>query len=263
MREDQMPGRLDGKVAIVTGAGRGNGLAIATVFAREGARVLVVDKDADVAQQAAAQIGQAGGDAAAFSGDVSKADDMEAMARAATEHYGGLDILAANAGIYPPTKLEEMTEADWDLVMNVNLKSLFLGVRACIPRMKTRGGGRIVVTSSITGPRVGIPGMTHYAASKGGINGFIRNAALELAQYQITVNGIEPGSVLTPGLQALMSKAEIETLTQVIPLKRLATPQDIGHAVLFLASDEASYITGQTIIVDGGQILPESKLAIL
>src|SRR4051794_554246 len=183
MREGQMPGRLDGKVAVVTGAGRGNGQAMARVFASEGAQVLVVDKDQDVAQQTAAQIGQAGGTAAAFAGDVSKAADMEAMAQTAAERWGGIDILVANAGIYPPANLEEMTEEQWDLVLTVNLKSLFLGVRACIPRMKNRGGGRIVVTSSITGPRVAIPGLTHYAASKGGINGFIRSAALECAKY--------------------------------------------------------------------------------
>jgi 3-oxoacyl-[acyl-carrier protein] reductase len=263
MREAQMPGRLSGKATIVTGAGRGNGQGIARVFAAEGAHVLVVDKDADVAEQTAAQIAQGGGTAAAFAGDVSSAADMEAMAQSAAERFGGVDIFVANAGIYPPANLEEMTEANWDLVHNVNLKSVFLGVRAVIPRMKNRGGGRIVITSSITGPRVGIPGLTHYAASKGGINGFIRSAALELARYQITVNGVEPGTVLTPGVKALMSEADIATLAAAIPLKRLATAEDIANATLFFASGDAAYITGQTIIVDGGQILPESKLAIL
>lgn len=256
-------GRLGGKAAIVTGAGRGNGRAIARVFAAEGARVLVVDKDGDAATRVAEQLSNSTGTAVAFSADVSQQADNEAMADAAVRAFGQLDVLAANAGIYPVTRIDDMTEQSWDLVLGVNLKSVLWGVKACLPHLKARPSGRIVVTSSITGPKVAIPGLSHYAASKGGINGFIRAAALELAPHNITINAVEPGTVLTEGVRELMRPEEIEALAQAIPLKKLAEPDDIAYAMLFFASAEAKYITGQTIVVDGGQILPESKLAIL
>lgn len=256
-------GRLDGKVAVVTGAGRGNGRAIARVFAAEGARVLVVDKDGDAATRVAEQLSRSGSTAVAYAADASQQMANESMAAAAVRAFGQIDVLAANAGIYPVTRIEDMTEQRWDLVLGVNLKSVLWGVKACLPHLKARRSGRIVVTSSITGPKVAIPGLSHYAASKGGINGFIRAAALELAPHNITINAVEPGTVLTEGVQELMRPEEIAALAQAIPLKKLADPDDIAYAMLFLASDEAKYITGQTIVVDGGQILPESKLAIL
>jgi 3-oxoacyl-[acyl-carrier protein] reductase len=184
------------------------------------------------------------------------------MANAAVDRYGRLDILCANAGIYPVARIEDMTEQLWDRVLGINLKSVLFGVKASLPHLKAHGGGRIVVTSSITGPNVAVPGLSHYAASKGGINGFIRTAALELAPHKITINAVSPGTVLTEGLREIMRPEEIETLAQAIPLKRLADPEDVAYAMLFLASDEATYITGQTLVVDGGQILPESKLAL-
>lgn len=258
-----MAGRLDGKVAIVTGAGRGNGRGIARVFSAEGAKVVVADKDPRGAEETAAEIAGAGGTASTVRVDVSVLADNEAMARAAVERYGRLDVLCANAGIYPPARLEQMTEADWDRVQAVNTKSVFFAVKACLAQMQQQRYGRIVVISSITGPRVGIPGMTHYSASKGAINGFIRSAALELAPHNITINGVEPGSVMTPGMRELMTDQDLEDLVRIIPLKRLAEPEDVGYSALFLASDEAKYITGQTIILDGGQILPESPSAVL
>jgi 3-oxoacyl-[acyl-carrier protein] reductase len=135
-------------------------------------------------------------------------------------------------------------------------------VKACLPHMKEEGYGRIVVTSSITGPRVGNPGLAHYAASKAGINGFIRTAAIEFAQHGITINAVEPGNILTPGMDAQIGADYIRAQEQSIPLGRLGEPEDIAHATLFLASDEAKYITGQSIIVDDGQILPESRFAV-
>ena len=258
-----MAGRLDGKVAIVTGAGRGNGRGIARVFGAEGAKVLVVDRDAEPAAETVSAIAAAGGTASAFQADVSVAAQVEAAVAAAVERYRRIDVLCCNAGIFPVATLDRMTEAEWDRVLTVNLKSVFLAVRACLPRMREQRSGRIVITSSITGPRVAIPGLTHYAASKAGINGFIRAAALELAPHGITINGVEPGSVRTPGFMSLNTEAEAEATAQAIPLKKLAEPEDIGYAMLFLASDEAKYITGQTIVVDGGQILPEVPSAVL
>jgi 3-oxoacyl-[acyl-carrier protein] reductase len=253
-------GRLDGRVAIVTGAGRGIGRAIAQVFGQAGARVLAVDKDGAAASRTADSVTAAGGTASGFAADVSRQADNEAMVSAAVERYGRLDILCANAGIYPPARIEEMTEQLWDRVLGVNLKSVMFGVQASLPRMKAQNSGRIVVTSSITGPNVAMPGLSHYAASKSGINGFMRAAALELAPHKITINAVEPGNVLTEGVRELMPPEEIAALAQSIPLKRLADPEDVAFAMLFLASDEAGYITGQTLVVDGGQILPEFRL---
>ena len=256
-------GRLDGKVAIVTGAGRGNGRAIAQVFGAAGARVLAVDKDAVGASRTAEGITASGGVASGFGADVGRESDHEAMAGAAMQRYGRLDILCANAGIFPVASIEETTGELWDRVLGVNLKSVLFGVKACLPHMKALGAGRIVVTSSITGPRVSMPGLSHYSASKAGINGFVRCAALELAPHGITINAVEPGNILTEGVREMNPPERLETMARAIPMKRLGAPEDVGHAMLFFASDEARYITGQTIIVDGGQTLPEFPLSML
>jgi 3-oxoacyl-[acyl-carrier protein] reductase len=179
----------------------------------------------------------------------------------AVKSFGGLDILCANAGIFPAATLEEMTEKDWDHMLDTNLKGTFMTVQACLPELKKSGAGRIVVTSSITGPVTGYPGWTHYAASKAGQMGFVRTAALELAKYGITVNAVLPGNIMTEGLEG-NGPEYIAGMAAAIPLKKLGKPEDIGNAALFLASKEANFITGQSIIVDGGQILPESQEAL-
>lgn len=242
---------------IVTGASKGIGKGIARVFARNGAKVLVVARTVADAEAAAEEIGREGGTASAFSADVTNLADMEAMADAARSRHGGLDVLCANAGIFPQGRIEELAPEDWDHVLGANLKGTFLSLKACLPLLKESNQGRVVITSSITGPVTGFPGWTHYGASKAGQLGFMRTACLELAKYKITVNAVLPGNILTEGLIA-MGDEYLSSMSASIPLKALGTVDDIGYAALFLASKEAAYITGQTIIVDGGQILPES-----
>jgi 3-oxoacyl-[acyl-carrier protein] reductase len=249
-----MSGRLNGRVALVIGAARGIGEGIAERFAEEGARLVIADVEKEAGLATAKRLkGQF------IATDISRKEDAErAVARAVSE-YGGLDILVQNAGIYPWTLIENIEPDEWDRVLAVNLKGVYLAARAALSVMKPRHGGRMVFTSSITGPRVTSPGHGHYSASKAGINGFIRAAALEFSGYGITVNGVEPGNILTEGMRTHRSEAFIRMMEEAVPLGRLGTPRDIANAVLFLASDEAAYITGTTIIVDGGQVLPEGK----
>ncbi len=243
---------------IVTGASKGIGKGIARVFAAKGAKVLVVSRDLSQAEAAALDIRATGGIASAVAADVSNPEDCRRMALAAVERHGGIDIVCCNAGIFPAAMLGEMTAADWDQVLDVNLKGTFLTVDACLPALKASGRGRIIVTSSITGPITGYPGWSHYAASKAGQLGFIRTAAIELAAHKITVNAVLPGNILTEGVEALGSEY-IARMTAAIPLRRLGSVEDVAYAALFLASDEAAFITGQTVVVDGGQVLPESQ----
>jgi 3-oxoacyl-[acyl-carrier protein] reductase len=249
---------LDGKVAIVTGAGKGIGGGIARVFASEGARILVVDLDEQWGGKTVDSIKEACGEASFLRADVSSEQDMTQMARAAIQKYGRIDILCNNAGIFTHmARIEEMTVDDWDAILNVNLRGTFLAVKACVPQMIKQKHGRILITSSTTGNRTAIIGLSHYAASKGGINGFIRNIALELAEYNITVNGVEPGNIVTEGMIEVVGEEWIRVNEAIIPMGHLGEPADIGHAMAFLASDGAKFITGQTIVVDGGQMLPE------
>ena len=162
-----------------------------------------------------------------------------------------------NAGIYPWQLIENTSPDDWDRVMAVNLRGTFNAARAALVPMKAQKFGRMLFTSSITGPHVTSPGHGHYSASKAGINGFIRSAALEFAGYGINVNGVEPGNILTEAIQEHRGAVFIKGMEDAIPLGRLGSPRDVANAFLFLASDDASYITGTTIIVDGGQLLPE------
>jgi len=248
---------IKGKSVIVTGASKGIGKGIARVFARHGARVLVVGRNLAAAEAAASELGAMGLTASAFSADVTRLADMEAMAKAAAERHGGIDVLCANAGMFPQLKIEEMRPEDWDEVQATNLKGTFLAVKACIPWLRKSGEGRIVITSSITGPVTGFPGWSHYGATKAGQLGFMRTACMELAKFGITVNAVMPGNVVTEGLAGL-GVDYMKGMAAAVPLGMLGDVEDIGHAALFFASREARYITGQTLIVDGGQILPES-----
>ncbi len=249
-----MSGRLQDRVALVIGAARGIGEGIAQRFVEEGARVTIADTEVEAGKATAARLK---GRFAAI--DVSQKADAERAVAETLSAYGRLDILVQNAGIYPWTLIENTDPDEWDKVLAVNLKGTFLAAQAALPHMKARKSGRMIFTSSITGPRVTSPGHGHYSASKAGINGFIKAAALEFSGYGITVNGIEPGNILTEGMKAHRSAAFIKSMEDAVPLGRLGTPRDIANAALFLASDDASYITGTTIIVDGGQTLPEGK----
>jgi 3-oxoacyl-[acyl-carrier protein] reductase len=248
--------RLEGRVALVIGAARGIGAGIAERFVEEGASVLIADTEVDQGQATADRLSQIG--AAAFAAaDISDRDSARALVEAATQRFGRLDILVQNAGIYPWTLIENISAHEWDQVLGVNLRGTFLAAQAAFAVMKGQRYGRMVFTSSITGPRVSSPGHGHYSASKAGINGFIRAAAIEFSGFGVTVNGVEPGNILTEGMKAHRSAEFIRGMERSIPLGRLGTPRDVANAALFLASDEAEYITGTTIVVDGGQTLPE------
>jgi 3-oxoacyl-[acyl-carrier protein] reductase len=248
---------LKGKTAIVTGASKGLGRGIARRFGEAGLNVLVVSRTIGDAENVAAEIGS---NASAFAADVTKPDDCAAMAEAATKRYGDIDILCANAGIFPSAKLGEMTAADFEHVISTNLTGTFLSVSAVLPAMKSKRAGRIVITSSITGPITGFAGWSHYGASKAGQLGFMRSAALELAPWNITINAVMPGNIRTEGLDGL-GNDYISSMEASIPMKRLGAVGDIANAALFFASEEAGYVTGQTLVVDGGQVLPETLAA--
>jgi 3-oxoacyl-[acyl-carrier protein] reductase len=252
---------LDGRSVVVTGGSKGIGRGIAEAFARAGARVLVVARDEAGLSAAATELRAAGGDVEHVAADVSRPEGCARMAEVAVDRFGGIDVLCANAGVFPDRPLAELTEADLDLVLGVNVKGTIFAVTACLPALSASGRGRIVVTSSITGPITGFPGWAHYGASKAAQLGFLRTAAIELAPRGITVNAVLPGNVLTEGL-AGMGEEYLAGMARAVPLGRLGTVADIGNTALFLATDEAGYITGQTIVVDGGQVLPESPEAL-
>jgi len=250
---------LDGRSVVVTGATRGIGKGIARVFSRAGTRVLVVGRDEQAARRTVEEL-SGDGEISYVLADVARREDCERVAAVATERHGGIDVLCANAGIFPAHRLADMTDESIDEVFGTNLKGCILSVQACLPALERSGHGRVILTSSITGPITGFPGWAHYGASKAGQLGFMRTAAFELAPSGITVNAVLPGNIATEGLDE-MGEDYLAQMTASIPLRRLGTVEDIGNAALFLATDEAAYITGQTIVVDGGQVLPESLAA--
>ncbi|WP_254766841.1 3-oxoacyl-ACP reductase FabG [Salinilacihabitans rarus] len=249
---------VEDSIAIVTGGASGIGYGIAEVLSNDGATVVVADVDEPAAEAAADDLP---GPATAVGVDVTERESTEALAEAVVDEYGRIDVLCANAGIFPSAPLEELSVDDWDRVNDVNVKGAFLSVQACLPYMREHDYGRIVLTSSITGPMVGYPGWAHYGASKAAMLGFVRTAAIEVADADITINAVLPGNVRTGGLDDL-GEEYLDRMRESIPKGELGTPEDVGHAVAFLASDRAGYITGTTLVVDGGQTLPESQLAL-
>ena len=242
---------------IVTGGSKGIGRGIASVFARQGAHVMIAARGEAAARETVENLRGEGCSVEWTSCDVSDWESVKSMVDHTVKTFGALDVMCANAGMFPQTKMVDMNPAEWDQVISTNLRSAFLCVKACIPHFEKAGKGRVVLTSSITGPVTGFPGWTHYGASKAGQLGFLKTAAMELSRYNATINAVMPGNIYTEGLQDL-GQDYLDTMAASIPLKRLGAVEDIGNAALFFASDEAGYISGQQIVVDGGQILPES-----
>lgn len=243
---------------MVTGAASGVGAGVAQVLAREGARVVIADSDEASAQRCAQELNDEGLVAIPVTVDVRDRLASEAAASEAIRRWGRIDILAANAGIYPQARLEQIDDGLVADVLGVNVQGAIHSIQACTPVMRAASYGRIVLTSSITGNLVGAEGYATYGASKAAMLGLMRSAALELVRDQITINAVLPGNVRTPGFEALAPPYR-EAVLKAIPMERLAEPEDVGWAVRFLASEEAGYITGQTLVLDGGQVLPESS----
>ena len=249
------------RTVLVTGGTKGIGKGIAGVFVRAGANVVVNGRDVEAGEAAVRDLTGPGGDVAFVARALAKPADCERIAEATASRFGGIDIVCANAGVFPDVKLADMTEHDIDSIFATNVKGCMLTVKACLPYLERSGRGRVILTSSITGPITGFPGWSHYGATKAAQLGFLRTACIELAPRGITINAVLPGNVVSEGLDDL-GEDYLAQMTASIPLGRLGRVEEIGAAALFLATDEAGYITGQTFVVDGGQTLPESLAAL-
>ena len=245
--------RLEGKVAIITGGARGQGATEARMFAQEGARVVIGDVRDDQGMQVEAEIRELGGEAVYLHLDVTSADDWQRAIDTAEQRFGKVDVLVNNAAIVVRKSIEETTSDDWDNIMAVNAKGVFLGTRAVIPAMRRAGGGSIINISSISGlVSIGPPA---YIATKGAVRLFTKSTAIQYASENIRANSIHPGSVDTDmrreGMGSQTSE-EIQARVDQIPLRRVGTTEDIAYGVLFLASDESSFMTGSEVVIDGG-----------
>ncbi|MEW2479241.1 3-oxoacyl-ACP reductase FabG [Mycobacterium sp. NPDC049093] len=252
---------LQGRSAIVTGGSKGIGRGIAQTFANAGVDVLITGRNQTDLDETVSALAGTPGRVSALRADVTSPEDARQVVDAAVERHGGLDIVCANAGIFPSGRLEDLTPDDIDQVLAVNFKGTVYIVQAALTALTASGHGRVVITSSITGPITGYPGWSHYGASKAAQLGFLRTAAMELAPKKITVNAVLPGNIVTEGLDE-MGPDYLNQMASAVPAGRLGSVADIGNAALFFATDEAAYITGQSLVVDGGQILPESHMAI-
>lgn len=244
--------KLSGKVAVVTGAKQGIGRGIALALAQEGAKVIVSDINLAESQLVVDEIIAKGGQASAIKCDVLNREEINALIVKAKDNFGSLDILVNNAGIFPFISLEKMSENDWDKVIDINVKGVFFACQEALKIMPD--GGRIINISSIAS-LVGFSGLTHYCASKGALNAFVRALALETAPRKITVNNVAPGAIDTPGATGAQDEEAKKQTAAMIPLSRYGSADDIAQAVVYLASEGASYVTGQTIVVDGGWTL--------
>ena len=247
-------GALEGKVAVITGSGRGIGRGMAMLFAREGAQVMVADYVAEGGNETVRQIKAAGGAATFVQADVAQSADVRNMIATTVQTYGRVDILFNNAGIEGPSaKLAHYKEEDWDRVIAIDLTAVYLGMKYAIPEMSKQGGGVILSTASVAG-LVGFPGSGAYAAAKAGVINLTRLAALEYADKNIRVNCVCPGVIATPMVDRVMGGRPLENVVRMEPIGRLGKPEDIANAALFLASDESSFATGAPFIIDGGYV---------
>ena len=252
-------GRLDGKVVVVTGGASGIGRASAKALAAEGARVVIGDVAEERGENAAQEIRDAGGEAMFVRADVTKMSDVEALVREAIDGWRRLDVMFNNVGVAIPGSANEMSEDDFRRVLDVNLIGVWRGMRAAIPEMLRTGGGSIINTSSVQG-HVAFQGWAGYAASKGGVDALTRQAAVEYAPKGIRINSIVPGTILTEMNEKILSEAEdpdaqMAMWTSMHPIGRVGQPDEVAAAVVFLASDESSFITGESLRVDGGLIV--------
>jgi 3-oxoacyl-[acyl-carrier protein] reductase len=252
---------LQGRTAVVTGGSKGIGRGIAETFAAAGVNVVITARTQSDLDAAVLELAGQPGTVSGVTADVTSQDDCRRVVATAVERHGALDIVCANAGIFPSARLEDLTPEDIEQVIGVNFKGTVYIVQAALESLAASGHGRVVITSSITGPVTGYPGWSHYGASKAAQLGFIRTAAMELAPKNITINAVLPGNIITEGLIE-MGQEYMDQMAAAIPAGRLGSVADIGNAALFFATDEAAYITGQALVIDGGQILPESQAAI-
>lgn len=246
--------RLSGKVAFITGGNSWIGKEIAKLFAREGAHVFISARDDKRIKETIAEIREAGGEANGMVVDISDEKSAIEALKMLKDQYGKIDILIQDAAIYPMIPIEETPLETWDEVINVNLTGSFIILKETLKQMDKEKGGKIVFISSVAGETIGTPNLSHYSASKAGMNGLMRTAALELAKYNITVNSISPGNFINLDRYPV-DDATMSEMLQKIPLGRLGKPEDIANLALFLASKESNFITGQSFIIDGGETI--------
>ena len=254
-------GRLAGRVVIITGGSKGIGKGIAERFLEEGAKIVICGRTAEALRKTQQELKKPNNSIIYVVADVSKLADMQNLAKQTVSKFGRIDVLVHNAAVLlKAAPIDQMTAEEWQLSISNNLTGVFNAVKAVLPQMKQQQYGRIVFTSSISGPYVGLQTKSHYTAAKGGMEGFMRTIAIELVKYNITVNAVAPGNVMTEGLR-INSPEVIANRTKAIPMGRLGELREIANAHLFFASDESSYITGQSLVVDGGQVLPEDPFS--
>lgn len=247
---------LRGRVAVILGASSGIGKAIALQFAKSEAKVMLFARRDNLLKEVSAEISAMRQDVSYVVGDISREKDVSRLIDQTIKKFGRIDVLICNAAIFEGARLENLTLESFERVIKTNLTGTFLAVKKALPYL-VESKGKIILISSISGPRTGYPGEAHYTASKAGMNGFMKTAAIEVAKHGITINAIEPGSINTEILAALPIE-KTDAMIKAIPMNRLGRPEEIANVALFLASPMASFITGQSIIVDGGQLLPES-----
>jgi 3-oxoacyl-[acyl-carrier protein] reductase len=246
---------MNNRTALITGAGRGMGKSVAEILAQRGARVAINDTNIALAEDAASSINKAGAQAIAIAGNVANSEDVRNMIAQTVDRFGGVDILINNAGVLRPTKVIDIPEEEWDFVVDVNLKGTFLCSQAVLPAMQKAGWGRIINFSSTAGKNVSTVGGAHYTAAKAGILGFTRHLAKEVARDGITVNAVCPGLIDTEMVRATISDERVRAYAESFPIPRLGRPDEVAELVAFLASEQAAYITGASLDINGGDLM--------